>query len=50
MISVAELLDIVKDNYPEILSRDVLQRFNKNNVEQGMRYSIDTTNHYNELI
>lgn len=43
MISVAELLDIVKDNYPEILSRDVLRRFNKNDVEQeqGIRYSVD---------
>ena len=36
-------MDVVKENYPEILSRDVLNRFNKRDVQQepGMRYAVD---------
>lgn len=43
-LSVADLLQIVKENYPELLSKGVLAHFNisEDVQEEGVRYSLKT--------
>lgn len=51
-ISISNLLDIVKEIHPEILSKDVLEHYGiergNSEIEKGLRYSLNTTEKVNE--